>query len=391
MIEDRIQELWKKRIAGTASEEEQELLHEWLANDESREQLFQLLQESYDALSTQKQFFSGEEKEEMLQYILGGQPVQSPLRKLAIFRNWKWVAAAAVLLLAGGWFWYFHDNKPAPSVAPTAIVLDDIPPGKEGAVLTLADGSRLVLDSLGNGPIAKQNGADVVLQNGNLAYNSTGSFNTLADYNTISTPKGRQFRLELPDGSKVWLNAASSIRFPTVFNGNERKVEITGEAWFEVVKDVKKPFRVSIDPVTEVEVLGTSFNINSYNNEEVTRTTLLDGAVRFRYMDQSKLLAPGQQAQTGKEKKIKVASVDTDKVIAWKSGYFNFDDNDLYALMRQLERWYDIEVKFEGPAPVVEFHGKLQRNLNLSQILMVLKRMEIRYRMEGDRRLIIQQ
>ena len=242
---------------------------------------------------------------------------------ISIFRRkWFRYAAAIVILLGIGSFFFTtskQDNSEKPTIAKSTAA--DIEPGKQGAILTLIDGSKMLLDSLGNGVVTTQNGTKVLLQNGQLVYKTGTSSKTAIGYNTMTTPKGRQFQLVLPDGSKVWLNAASSIRYPTVFTGNERKVEVTGEAYFEVVKIAASPFRVKVNDETEVEVLGTHFNVNSYMNEESINTTLLEGSVSVKNSSGRLVLQPGQQARVAGNEKIKLfAEVDVEKVMAWKNG-----------------------------------------------------------------------
>jgi ferric-dicitrate binding protein FerR (iron transport regulator) len=232
-----------------------------------------------------------------------------------------------------------------------------------------------------------QSGSKVLLQNGELKYNADGSAVNAVAYNTITTPKGRQFQMTLPDGTRVWLNAGSSLRFPTVFVGNERKVEVTGEGYFEVAKNAAKPFRVSINNETEIEVLGTHFNVNSYSNETSIKTTLLEGSVRVKTQVAGKksevIIAPGQQAQLTAGN-LKVANnVDLSEVMAWKNGVFNFHNATLEEVMRELERWYDINVVYEKGVPQIEFVGKMGRDLSLAKVLRGLEMSEVHFRLEG--------
>lgn len=309
----------------------------------------------------------------------------------------RWSAAAAVLLLTGTLFFLQLSSKSSKQKSGTPVaaipaVKNDIAPGKEGAILTLNDGRTVVLDSLGNGIVTDQNGAKVVLHNGELTYNAREAVNGEVAYNTITTPKGRQFRLLLEDGTKVWLNAASSLRYPTVFNGKERKVEVTGEAYFEVAKNAKMPFHVKINNETEIVVLGTHFNVNSYQNEASINTTLLEGSVRVSNGKESALLNSGQQAQSSAllNNKIKVISnVNVEKIMAWKNGVFDFQDASLGEVMRQLERWYNIEVVYEKGIPNLEFMGKIGRDLTLSEVLRGLEMSEVHFKIEGGRKLIV--
>jgi len=309
----------------------------------------------------------------------------------------RWSAAAAILLLTGTLFFLQLSNKSSKQkvsapVAAIPAVKNDVAPGKEGAILTLNDGRTVVLDSLGNGIVTDQNGAKVVLNNGELTYNAKESVNGTVAYNIITTPKGRQFRLLLEDGTKVWLNAASSLRYPTVFTGKERKVEVTGEAYFEVAKNAKMPFHVKINNETEIVVLGTHFNVNSYPNEASINTTLLEGSVRVINGKESASLTSGQQAQSSVllKNKIKVISdVNVERIMAWKNGVFDFQDASLGEVMRQLERWYNIEVVYEKGIPNLEFMGKIGRDLTLSEVLRGLEMSEVHFKIEGGRKLIV--
>lgn len=314
----------------------------------------------------------------------------------------RYAAACILLLAAGVGIWW--QQKPAPQLsAVQSPVKSEVAPGKEGAVLTLADGSTVVLDSLGNGVVAMQNGSKLVLQNGQLVYNNGQSAAAAMAYNIMTTPKGRQFKLMLPDGTGVWLNAASSLRYPVAFSGKERKVEIQGEAYFEVAKLTdpatgnRVPFKVQVNKKTEIEVLGTHFNINSYEEEGIVSTTLLEGAVKVLNEGRSALLQPGQQARVpgtkpaaGVKQQIEIiAHADVEKVMAWKNGVFNFQDATLAEVMRQLERWYDIEVVYEKGIPKLEFIGKMGRDLPLSDVLRGLEMSKVHFRIEGRKVVVL--
>lgn len=301
----------------------------------------------------------------------------------------RWTAAAAILILivTAGLKWFAKKNSSPINDANKISSNQIIEPGKEGALLTLANGKTILLDSAGNGIIAVQEGSKIELNNGQVIYNASEA--TEVTYNTMTTPKGRQFRLVLPDGTRAWLNAASSLRYPTAFKGNERKVEVTGEVYFEVAKNKAMPFRVGINKDMQVVVLGTHFNVNSYSNEESINTTLLEGSVQITNKDQKTILKPGQQAQINEGKKINVINdVDVKRVMAWKDGVFDFNNAHLQEVMRQLERWYDIEVVYEKGVPDIEFVGRMGRDLSLSDVLKGLKLSEVHFRVEG-RKLIV--
>lgn len=303
-------------------------------------------------------------------------------------RTWYFAAAAVTVLVAVGLMVWNRDGNEM--VAPPAGQLAgvNIEPGKDGAVLTLEDGSTVVLDSLGNGLVSSQAGARVMLQNGQLAYEASSHESGKVAWNNIATPKARQFRLTLEDGTKVWLNAASSLSYPTAFKGRERKVQLTGEAYFEVAKNSKQPFRVVIGDSATVEVLGTSFNINAYGDEPVVRTTLLDGSVRVTKREEFLQLQPGQQAVMQQHIAID-RSVNIQGAVSWKDGKFNFEGASLEEFMRQLSRWYDIEIEYKGRTPKMRIRGKADRDLPLQELLGGLGDLGVRYQFDG-RRLIIQ-
>lgn len=313
--------------------------------------------------------------------------------RLHYLRKWRWVAASILLVISLGAYLFFKTNSlTVQSTAASSGIL----PGRDGAILTLDDGSKLLLDSMQNGIVALQGGATAKVENGKLFYEANG-YEVL--YNTMSTPTGRQFRLTLPDGTEVWLNSASSIRYPTFFKGSERLVAITGEVYFEVAKNNKMPFRVNINRKALVEVLGTKFNVKGYENETSINTTLLEGSVRVLMdstyalrplpLQQSVVLKPGQMAQVRNEIAI-LDNANIEKVMAWKNGLFNFNDMDFDEAMRQLERWYDIEVVYEKGIPEnIELYGKITKGVTLDGLLNVLRDIGVRCRLEG-RKLLIQ-
>lgn len=296
---------------------------------------------------------------------------------------WFRYAAAVLFLLAIGAYLWLRKSEPEHLADTHKQSPVDIQPGKQGAVLTLADGTKVVLDSLGDGVIADQNGVQAVLNNGQLAYRATGNGGDAIAYNTMSTPKGRQFHVTLPDGTIVWLNAASSISYPTVFKGNERKVKIQGEAYFEVAGNAKMPFRVNVDDRAQIEVLGTHFNVDAYDNNKALNTTLLEGSIKVN----GTIIKSGQQAQITDVLRV-VDNADISKVMAWKNGLFNFEGATLDEVMKQLERWYDIEVVYEKGIPDIEFGGEMTKNISLNGLLLVLKESDIHFRLEG-RKLVV--
>lgn len=303
--------------------------------------------------------------------------------KTKVFTLTRMVAAAAVLVLAViAAVFYFKQVPQAPMLAQQQEQ-PDVRPGGNRATLRLGDGTVIALDSADEGELTRQGNTRIIkLSNGQLAYHG-GDENAAPVFNTITTPNGGQYQVELPDGSKAWLNAASSLRFPSYFAGAERMVELEGEGYFEVAANAAKPFRVKIREGV-VEVLGTSFNINAYTDESTARTTLLQGAVRVHKGTEAMLLKPGQQAVISNSAITKLLNVDTEQAIAWKNGFFQFDGIGLPELMRQISRWYNLEVKFEGKIPEREFAGKISRDVNLQNVLKALQINGVNFKRTGN-------
>jgi transmembrane sensor len=320
-------------------------------------------------------------------------------------RSRRWVAAASVLLLigAGSYFFYFR-NKDAGAPGQTAgqMLARDVAPGRYGAVLTLAGGARIVLDSAGNGHIATQGGSQVLMQNGAVVYEKNSAAPATAAheataidpaaaivYNTMTTPRGRQFRVVLPDGSGVWLNAASTLRYPTAFAGDRRTVELSGEAYFEIAKDERKPFVVSARGM-HVQVLGTAFNLMAYPDETVVNTTLVTGAVRVVTDKGSLVLNPDQQASLQDSAGgFTVSKPNLKEVLAWKEGRFRFDGAKITTIMRQIARWYDVDIEYSGEIPSNEFNGSISRAEYARKILDALERTgNVHFNLEG-RKIIV--
>jgi ferric-dicitrate binding protein FerR (iron transport regulator) len=341
-----------------------------------------MLPEHLDVLLREKSFRGTgdpEREERLFRQIM--EKDKAKVRRMPV----RWLAAASVLLLllAGSFVWV----RQVKQQQIAAQFVEDAQPGKQGAVLTLADGKQVTLDSLGNGTIATQSGTRLLLNNGRLSYNNDKN-DVSVSYNTLSTARGRQFQLVLPDGSKVWLNAASSVRYPVAFSGTERTVEISGEAYFEIAADASMPFRVKINETTTVEVLGTRFNINAYREEKGIHTTLSEGAVRVKMGNLSAVLAPGQQAIIQSDIQV-IRNANIDQALAWKEGLFNFQDMPFDEVMRQLSRWYDIDVVYENGIPDIKFEGELGRDVSLSKILFFLSKVDVHYRIEDRKKLVI--
>ncbi|HEY6900738.1 MAG TPA: FecR domain-containing protein [Puia sp.] len=329
-------------------------------------------------------------------------PVEYRRKRRALF-----IAASFALLLISGWIvLHFRPgpSKAEPVIAPVASRFkNEVQPGGNKAMLTLSDGSSIVLDSAGNGMLSMQGNTKVLkLAGGRLAYQTgghTGPGNTPL-YNTISTPRGGQYQVVLPDGSRVWLDATSSIRFPTSFDEKLRQVELSGEAYFEVAANPQKPFIVSVvsgqkdgkPELQKIAVLGTRFNVMAYADENMVKTTLLDGAVSVAGQGATQTggikLQPGEQAQQARSESSHisvVSDVDVDATVAWKNGYFSFNRADIHTIMRQLSRWYDVEVVYQGSGAGKEFWGGMQRDLPLTAVFRILEKSGVEFSIDGKK------
>jgi len=298
--------------------------------------------------------------------------------------KWLRYAAVAVLVLSVGFAFWPKKQAKQPEVSANLPQTDVEAPSGNKAILTLSNGSTIILENAADGELAHQGNTQIVKSaNGQIEYKivkESGKKIETPAFNTMSTPRGSEYQLILPDGSKVWLNAASSITYPVYFVGNERKVSITGEVYFEVTRDIKKPFKVNVNGQSEIEVLGTIFNVNAYTDGPSFKTSLLKGSVKVN----QKIIKPGQAYLDGN-----IVKTDLDQDIAWKNGVFNFHKLELKEVMRQIARWYDIEVIYEGNIPKTHFFGEMGRDLSLSQVLKGLHGSGLNFRIERGKRLIV--
>ena len=325
-------------------------------------------------------------------------PLYTHQRKIRLM---KWAAVASVLLLlsVGGYFSFYSKNEHPVEITKTIDKAvkrnNEIAPGGNKAILTLADGSTIDLDSAKNGTLTRQGNIKIIKgEDGQLLYHVDQENSAIAGYNTISTSRGGKYEIVLSDGTKVWLNAASSLKFPTSFKGKVRDVTLTGEGYFEVSKNVSMPFHVTVNDMT-VEVLGTHFNVNAYNDESSISTTLLEGSVKVKRTvsansgSQIVLLEPGEQANLTKEGSLKInRHPDMEEVVAWKDDNFEFNNTAFPAIMRQVSRWYDIEVDYKGSIPERRFTGKISRNVNLSQLIEMLQYTGLNMKIENKKIII---
>lgn len=371
---ERLSVLFRRYYAGTATPAETDELMDLVRSSQHDDELAQALRHAWEHTDTGEAHFGEGESERMLNAILADKAAAQPAETLFRIRWIRYAAAAVIVLAATLAFYKFREQPVAPQRSEVAQLLTDIPPGGNRAFLVLADGAGIRLDSARNGLLARTGGTEITkTAEGKLAVAASDQqVNGPLQRNLLTTPKGGQYQLTLGDGSKVWLNASSSIRFPAAFAANERRVEITGEVYFEVAKDKKRPFRVKFGD-SEVEVLGTSFNIMAYPEEKVSKTTLLEGSVRLSSTSKSRMLVPGQQAAVHSDGAIVTTTVDTEREIAWKQGLFYFRDSGIGEIMRDASRWYDIEVEYRGKIPRRQFTGKVSRNVNISELLNMLR------------------
>jgi transmembrane sensor len=383
--------LFRQYLAGTLSPAGRSAFLQLVANDQSEEEIKALIEEEIFRLqadaATPGFTLTDEQADLIFDHITAG-------KESGTFRSWGrrislWIgSAAAVLLLLAGLYYYRSGN--AEPVQPVVqMPVTDVAPGTNGAVLTLSNGQKIQLDSLHNGNIGKEGNATITKENGGIVYAPGWVKNGELVYNTLTTPRAYQYQLTLPDGSRVWLNAESSIVYPTAFAGNERVVTVTGETYFEVVENKQHPFFVQYG-TRRVEVVGTHFNVNAYPEETDSRVTLLQGAVKIHTGNNAGVLKPGQQAIINKANEtIRITNeVDTDQVMAWKNGHFDFRETDLKTLMRQLMRWYDVDVEYQQGVPERYFTADVSRNKNLSAVLKILELNRIHFRIE-NRKIIV--
>lgn len=375
-MSERLRHLLHQYFNKTETAQERDELMRLINNPALEPLVYELMEDVYKAHHLEDDPFAAGVRERMLTAALAGHSDGQPCADVTpIKRTFKWLYAAAALLvlaLSVGIYQYRSVmNGPKPTLSR---LHHDVKPGGNKAVLTLANGSKIQLDDAGNGSLARQGNTSVVkLANGSVVY-KPGVANTREPFiNTMSTPKGGQYRLQLPDGTRVMLNAQSSITYPTAFTGNLRKVKITGEVYFEVAKNKKMPFQVSFGN-ERVEVLGTHFDISAYADQPHNQTTLLEGSVRLSLGDKKQMLVPGQQGIYDKDaQKFNVEAVDTEDIVAWTNGLFVFDNTDLGRVLQELSRWYNVDFVFKGAKPNLHFTGLIKRDIALSRALKMIE------------------
>lgn len=371
-------QLIEKFKSATIGDDEREELLTLLSENRDEPVVTAFLADLWETTTTVVPVFDQSTSAKLLNDIIEDSDKELPTaRKISVLYKWSTIAAAAIVILLCGYFFIGRDQVRAKqNIVRKLIKQPDIAPGGARAMLVLGDSTRIYLDSAGNGTLARMGGVSVTkTKTGEINYifSGSGTSGESPVYNTISTPRGGEYSVVLPDGSKVWLNASSSLRFPSFFNGKDRHVELTGEGYFEVAKQNGKPFYVKAG-ASEVEVLGTHFNINAYPDEEYNSTTLLEGSVRVNLNGNSRTLMPGQQAKSVNGKNgIQVVEADTESITAWKNGYFIFADENIHSIMRKLARWYNVEIEFQDPFINETFAGTASRQKNISEVLEVLE------------------
>lgn len=398
----RFEFLFKKYTGKNYSEAERNEFFEMAANELYADDLKRLIQEEVENAKDDREL-NAVKADEIFGKILGANNTEQTINISSVKKSYlKWRAVAAILITLAISSYLFFNLSANDTITAKNIVftppINDVAPGHSGAILTLSNNQKIILDSMQNGLLTKQGSSNILKEGSQLSYKDNNTSGNKIVYNTLSTPKGRKFQLMLADGSKVWLNAASSITFPTEFSKKERKVEITGEVYFEIKPMLtstskKIPFTVVIHSPSgnkrEVQVLGTHFNINAYDNESAVKTTLLEGSVEITNNNSSVRIKPGEQAVLDKQvEKISVIDAEVEQVVAWKNGYFSFKNATIETIMRQVERWYDVDVKYNGSKPGGHYRGEVPMDVNASEMLKVLEVSGIRFRIDGKRIII---
>jgi len=382
---ERIAYLIARHIQDTLTPEERIELDDWVTESDENLELFEKLTDEDNLEAGIEQYLQKEKMKEAA-FV----KVQERIRKEKRFKEWPYVIAICFLLAAVSF--YVFRVKPKNNLTENPIAKkttpNDIAPGGNKAVLTLSNGRTIILDSSGSSTVASEGQVTIDKKEGELLYAGKSDE---TNNNSISVPRGGQYRVALSDGTKVFLNAESSLKYPVSFNGNTREIELTGEAYFEVAKDATKPFIVSTKSkdgtIQKITVLGTHFNINAYEDEGKVYTTLLEGSVKVERNGISKILKPGEQAVCSNE--IEVKKVDVDEVVAWKEGKFVFHDATIESIGEQIKRWYDVDVVYEGKITKL-FNTEVSRNVPLSKLLSGLEGTGlVQFKLE-NKKLIIQ-
>ncbi len=383
METNQLQALIKKYNAGQCTPEEKLWLEEWYLSFEWSSD-----EEVPDAVwkGLKEEVWNNLQEEKGREAVIPMQPVLAGnIRR----RRWWYYGAAAAVILVASFLFFPGKKEPATHPAETVSRLQepgDVLPGASKASLVLDDGAVIALDAAAVTQFKEADGTTIDKQHGKIVYGNAAGSNEKVFYNTLNIPRGGEYQLVLPDGSKVWLNAASSLRFPTRFVEKERVVHLEGEGYFEIAKNEKQPFRVITKEGMEVIVTGTSFNVMAYKDEAYIKTTLAEGSVSVKKGTNTILLLPSRQAILQKNTdEMEVREADIDKEMAWKNGMIEFYDDDLPYIMRQLSRWYDVEASFEGDIPPGRYNGSILRQATLSEVMQILKLAGVKYWLDNKR------
>lgn len=393
----RLTYLFEQYLAKTCSAEEKQELAEMILTSQDDKDVQDLMLQAWDTTEV-NEIMPEEKAGEIFSSIIRAADTGENERGIyridrgaKVRKLWRRIAAASAVLIIGlSTYLYLNKTHQSPETAAVVVKHDVSPPAVNRATITLAGGKVVYLDSVNNGTLALQGGVSLQkLADGQIVYTGTSTAASVT-YNTLNNPRGSKvIDMTLSDGSKVWLNAGSTMIYPLAFAGNERKITITGEAYFEVAHNAAMPFKVSKGGM-EITVLGTHFNVNAYDDESDVRVTLLEGSIKTSIVNGPSLMVkPGQQAIV-ENGKLKVENgIDLDAVMAWKNGYFAFSHSDLQTVMRQVARWYDVEVVYEGAIPDMKFGGEISRNNNVSQVLKVLEESKVKFRIEGKKIVVV--
>jgi ferric-dicitrate binding protein FerR (iron transport regulator) len=364
MTREEYNSLYEKYLAGNCSKEEQAELENFQDN----------LQLNAEVWDNKTMGDSGEIKQSIQEELFNSIEEHNRKQRFRV-RAWQSAAAAILILLTAGIYYYQIPSEPVLVKTEIPRFKNDILPGNNKAILTLDDGSKIDLDDAKTGILASESNIDIKKTGaGELEYIEGTQIAKTVKYNILSTPMGGEYKLVLPDGSKVWLNSGSTLRFPTAFIGSERIVELKGEAYFEIAKNTKMPFLVRTNNAMDIKVLGTQFNVMAYDDEKNINTTLIEGSVEVLKGSGKTMLKPGQEAILNKGSgNIKVAPADLEQAIAWKNGYFIFYNENIESIMRKVSRWYNVDIVYQGNLSNKDFVGTISRNKNVSELLKMLE------------------
>lgn len=379
MTKAEAKELLNKYMKGECTPEEKGLVEHWYLSESSKQ-----------SLPDDQEDFSPE-KMQMWDEISEMSDLQNRRKRSGIIL-WGTSIAAAVLLIFSISNNFFIEKEEALISKKENVQVFDKEAGSNKAILTLGDGSKIILDDALKGNIAIEGGISIrKSSDGSIVYDipELAVRNSKSvPYNTIETPKGGKYQVILPDGSIVWLNAGSLLRFPAIFTGNERNVELSGEAYFEVAKNIDIPFNVRTKNMN-IHVTGTQFNVMAYNDESYSAATLVEGSVQVSNPSQKLFLQPGEQVLANETSKLSKRDADIEETIAWKNGLFQFNNSDIHTVMNQISRWYDVAIEYRGRVSEKHFGGYISRESKLSQVLKMLELSGVRFSVEEKKIIVL--